>query len=64
MLLRLTIEPLPRFISEFEMKQHFARDDRGRWVVRRLEFVGAGSVVFVRRRIESILIFSEYFRSQ
>jgi len=63
-LLRLSIEPLPRFISEFEMEQYFARDEQGRWVVRRLEFVGAGRILFLQRRIESRLIFSEYFRSR
>ncbi len=63
-LLRLTIEPLPRVISEFEMEQSFARDEQGQWVVRRLDFVGAGSILFLQRRIESRLIFSEYFRAQ
>jgi len=62
-LLRLTIEPLPRFVSEFEMEQYFARDEHGQWVVQRLEFVGAGQILFLQRRVESRLIFSEYFRS-
>jgi len=46
------------------MEQYFARDEQGRWVVRRLEFVGAGRILFLQRRIESRLIFSEYFRSR
>lgn len=60
--LELTIEPLPGIVDEFIMVQHFERDPEGRLVVRELEFDGAGHVLFLRRRIESRLIFSEYFR--
>jgi hypothetical protein len=59
-----TIEPLPGFIDEFALRQRFDTDEQGRWILRELEFDGAGNVLFIRRRIESRLIFSEYFRSE
>lgn len=63
-LLELTIDPLPSLVSEFLMRQEYERDDEGRWIVRRLEFSGAGSILFIRRRIESRLVFSDYFPSE
>jgi len=60
----LTVDPLPRFVSDFVMLQHYARDESDRWVLRTLEFDGAGHLLFLHRRIESRLIFSEYFRSE
>lgn len=62
--LQLTIAPLPRFVDSFSMRQEFGRDEEGRWITRRLEFDGEGSFLFFRRRIESRLIFSEYFLAQ
>ncbi len=62
--LELTVEPLPPFVSEFSMLQRFGRDAQERWVLREMEFVGAGSFLFISRRVESRLVFSEYFRSE
>lgn len=58
-----TVEPLPSFVREFVLRQHFDRDDEGRWIVRELEFDGAGRFLFLERRIESRLVFSDYFPS-
>jgi len=58
-----TVEPLPSFVREFALRQRFDRDDEGRWIVRELEFDGVGRFLFLERRIESRLIFSDYFRS-
>jgi hypothetical protein len=62
--LHLTVEPLPSFVSAFEMRQQFARDPEGRWIVDVLEFTGAGGFLFFQRQIESRLEFSDYFRSE
>ncbi|MFW6291648.1 MAG: hypothetical protein ACOC7V_04900 [Spirochaetota bacterium] len=61
--LHATIEPLPSFVRDFALRQHFDRDREGRLVVRELEFDGVGRILFLERRIESRLIFSDYFRS-
>ena len=61
--LHATIEPLPTFVRDFALRQHFGRDEQGRLVVRELEFDGVGRILFLERRIESRLIFSDYFRS-
>lgn len=63
-LLEITLDPLPRLVSEFLMRQEYERDGEGRWIVRRLEFSGAGSILFIRRRIESRLVFSDYFPTE
>lgn len=61
--LELMVEPLPRIVTEFAMRQEFARDEEGRWIVRRIEFDGEGTLLFLRRRIETELVFSQYFPS-
>jgi hypothetical protein len=61
--LRLTIEPLPRFVSELVMTQHYARDPGGRWAVERMEITGEGRVLFFRRRVQGVFLFSDYFRA-
>ena len=58
-----TIEPLPSFVRDFALRQRFDRDEEGRLIVRELEFDGVGRILFLERRIESRLIFSDYFRS-
>ena len=57
----LELDPTPRFVNEFTMVQSFGRDAAGRWVNILTTFEGSGSFLFVRRRIESSLVFSEYF---
>ncbi|TVQ21871.1 MAG: hypothetical protein EA382_12980 [Spirochaetaceae bacterium] len=57
----LQLEPTPRFVDEFTMVQSFARDAVGRWVNVLTTFEGSGSFLFLRRRIESTFVFSEYF---
>lgn len=59
--LTASIEPLPGFIDVFQMVQMFETDSEGRWYMTRMEFVGEGNILFVRRRLESELEFSEYF---
>ncbi len=59
--LTASIEPLPGFIDVFQMIQTFETDSEGRWYMTRMEFVGEGNILFVRRRLESELEFSEYF---
>lgn len=61
--LHATVDPLPSFVREFGIRQRFDRDDAGRWIVRELEFEGVGRFLFLERRIESRLLFSDYFRS-
>ena len=61
--LELTLEPLPVVITEFIMRQEFGRDADGRLIMERMEFIGEGTLVLVRRRIESELVFSNYFPS-
>lgn len=58
-----TIEPLPPLVDEFVIRQHYGRDEQDRWVTKLLEFDGTGNVLFIRRRIESRMVFSDYFRS-
>lgn len=60
--LETTVDPLPRFVSELVMVQHFARNQDGQLVVERVEFSGEGRILLFRRRLESVLFFSEYFR--
>jgi hypothetical protein len=60
--LSASIEPLPGYVSEFEMLQDFATDPDGRWYMSRMEFVGAGHILFVRRRIESEIVLTDYFQ--
>ncbi len=60
--LESTFEPLPRFVSTLRMVQHYARDNDGNLIVERLEFSGDGRFLLFRRRLESVLFFSEYFR--
>ncbi len=57
----LELEPTPRFVDEFSMVQSFDRDAAGRWVNVLTTFEGSGSFLFLRRRIESAFVFSEYF---
>ena len=59
---RLTagIEPLPGYIDVFRMDQVYATDAEGRWYLARMQFVGEGNILFVRRRIESEFLFSDY----
>jgi hypothetical protein len=61
--LEITIEPLPMLVHEFRMRQEYGRDADGRLVMQRMEFVGEGTLLLIRRRIESELIFSQYFPS-
>ena len=56
-----SIEPLPGFVDVFQITQVFDTDSDGRWFMTRMEFVAEGNILFVRRRIESELQFSEYF---
>jgi len=56
------IEPLPGYIDEFRMDQSFESDSEGRWYLSRMEFVGEGNILFVRRRIESEFVFWDYFQ--
>ncbi len=59
--LAASIEPLPGYIDRFLLVQMFETDSEGRWYTTRMEFVGEGNILFVRRRLESQLEFSEYF---
>jgi hypothetical protein len=59
--LSAAIEPLPGFIDMFQMDQTFEVDTDGRWYMARMEFVGEGNILFVRRRVESEFEFSDYF---
>ncbi len=61
--LQLTMEPLPRFVSELVMIQRYGRDSDDRWVLDRIEFTGEGRVLFFRRRVKSEFLFSDYFRA-
>lgn len=61
--LDVTLDPLPLLVERFGMRQEFAIDAEGRWVIRSLSFTGEGQVLFLKRRVESRLVFSEYFRS-
>lgn len=61
--LEITIEPLPRLVTEFLMRQEFGRDGEGRLVMERMQFTGEGTLLLIRRRIESELVFSQYFPS-
>ncbi len=62
-LLEVTLSPLPRLLSEFTMRQEFGRDENDRLVMNRMEFHGEGTLLLIRRRIESELVFSDYFPS-
>lgn len=55
------IEPLPGYVDELEIIQSFEVDGDGRWYMSRMEFVGEGNLLFVRRRIESEFEFADYF---
>jgi len=59
--LTASIEPLPGFIDVFQIIQTFDTDGEGRWFMTRMQFVAEGNILFVRRRVESELEFSEYF---
>ena len=59
--LLIGLDPLPRFVDDFSMTQSFGRDPMGRWVTVETTFEGTGSFLFIKRRIESRLIFSDYF---
>ena len=59
--LTASIEPLPGYIDRFQLVQTFETDSKGRWYMTRMEFVGEGNILFIRRRIESAFEFSEYF---
>ena len=61
--LEMTIAPLPPFVNSFSMVQEFARDADNRWVTGELRFSGQAGFLFFTRRVESRLVFSEYFRS-
>ena len=55
------IEPLPGFIHLFQIIQTFETDSNGKWYMNRMEFIAEGNILFVKRRLESELRFSEYF---
>jgi hypothetical protein len=57
-----TLDPLPRFVTRFEVRETFAVVGE-LWALRSVEIEGDGRFLFVRRRVESRLEFSEYFRS-
>ena len=59
--LAASIEPLPGYIDRFQLVQTFETDSEGRWYTTRMEFVGEGNILFIKRRIESAFEFSEYF---
>lgn len=61
--LETTIDPLPRFVTELVMVQHYGLNEDEQLVVERIEFSGEGRLLLFRRRLESVLFFSEYFRS-
>jgi hypothetical protein len=56
-----TMEPLPRLVDHFEVRQTFQAGELG-LTVESVEFEGSGRFLFFRRRVESRLVFSEYFR--
>lgn len=56
-----TVAPLPIFVQIFEFVQEFSTDEAGRWFMSSMEFNAEGSFLFIRRRIESVFEFSDYF---
>ncbi|MFP4376726.1 MAG: hypothetical protein ACLFP4_06750 [Spirochaetales bacterium] len=60
--LQIGLAQPPGFIDAFSMVQEYALDDQDRWVGTSLHFTGAGRILFFRRRIESVIQFSEHFR--
>jgi len=57
-----TLDPLPRFVDRFEVVQEFTTDEN-RWMLTSVSFEADGHILFVRRRIESRMEFSNYFRA-
>lgn len=60
-MLTASVEPLPGYVESFEMIQRFAGGGSGRWYMTAMEFSGEGRILFLRRRLESEFLFSEYF---
>lgn len=56
-----SISPLPGFVHSFEMIQEYGTDRAGRWFMTSMEFIGEGNILFIRRRLESEFLFSDYF---
>jgi hypothetical protein len=56
-----SISPLPGFVDSFEMIQTYDTDRAGRWFMTSMEFIGEGNILFIRRRLESEFLFSDYF---
>lgn len=63
LLLETSIEPLPVYLESFFASQSFGGND-DRWTADALSFEANVRFLLIRRRIESALEFSDYFRYQ
>ena len=60
--LTATIRPLPRFVHELQVEQHFAHNSIG-WHTSRASIDAEGGFLFIRRRIEITLLFLDHTSS-
>ena len=57
--LTATVSPLPRFVRELQVEQHFSRNSIG-WHTSRASIGAEGGFLFIRRRIEIAMLFLDH----